>query len=454
MITRPREWSARSLALHLLLQVRRKEAFVQELLEESFREVSLSPPDRRLTTQLVCGVLRRRAALDALLRGVVTRSYNDVEPWLWEALRLGAFQLAYLSRMPAYSILHETVELAVAFDQPRAKGFLNANLRSLTRLLTDDFLIAPSGAALPLEPGKYRRLAKSVMPDPKTVPVQYLSTAFSLPIWLAERWVKRWNADETARLGFWFAEPGPLWLRVNPLRTTRADFLAKLEQADCQARPGEHPQAVMLDDGASIRELPGFAEGHFVVQDPSAMKVASALDPQPGWRVLDLCAAPGGKSTHLAELMRDEGRVTSCDRDAARLQPLRDTMERLGLRSITPTPITTIPPAGPFDAALVDVPCSNTGVLGKRPEVRWRLSEGELRRLIPQQSRLLAQACERVVPGGIVVYSTCSIEPEENVKVVQGVLAGLPEWRLEAEETSMPGMPSDGGYWARLRRRA
>jgi 16S rRNA (cytosine967-C5)-methyltransferase len=288
-----------------------------------------------------------------------------------------------------------------------------------------------------------------------------LSAAFALPRWLAARWLARWGWDECLRLGFWFATPPPLWLRVNRLRITRDDFLAKLREAEVAAEPGSHPQAVKLTDAAVIRELPGYAEGWFCVQDESAMQMASALDPLPGSRVLDLCAAPGGKTTHLAERMNNEGLVIACDVDEGRLQTVAQLCQRLGITIVKPLCLggagsaeyLAEPPAGPFDAILVDVPCSNTGVLGRRPEVRWRLKPDDFQRLLPLQTKLLIQAGERIRPGGAIVYSTCSIEPDENRQVVANVRQALPDLKLEAEADQVPGRPADGGYWARLRRR-
>jgi 16S rRNA (cytosine967-C5)-methyltransferase len=292
-----------------------------------------------------------------------------------------------------------------------------------------------------------------VLPDPATRPIEYLS-AFSLPRWLAQRWAERYPWDECLRLGFWYAGPASLWLRVNPLRTGRDALLSALRQADIAAEPGEHPQAVRLEESASIRELPGYAEGWFTVQDQSAMRVASALDPRPGWRVLDMCSAPGGKTTHLAELMRNDGEVIACDADADRLKTVNELCGRLGIGIVRTRHLANEePPAGSFDAVLVDVPCSNTGVLGRRPEVRWRLTPGDFAHLVRLQTKLLLWAGERVRPGGVVVYSTCSIEPEENGGVVRAALRGLPEMQLEAEEEQVPGRPADGGYWARLRKR-
>ena len=187
------------------------------------------------------------------------------------------------------------------------------------------------------------------------------------------------------------------------------------------------------------------------------MRVAQALAPAPGSTVLDLCAAPGGKTTHLAELMGNQGRIVACDVDEQRLATVLELCRRLGVSIVEPVRLQPgrgeEPPPGPFDAVLVDVPCSNTGVLGRRPEVRWRLRPEDLRHLVTLQTKLLLQAGERVRPGGEIVYSTCSIEPEENRQVVEAVLRGMRELELEAEEEQVPGRPADGGYWARLRRR-
>jgi 16S rRNA (cytosine967-C5)-methyltransferase len=446
--------TARQLALDVLATARPGDAFAWERLDAALGRAPLPPADRRLATQLVYGVLRRRGSLDALLRPLVTRPLHKVEPWLTEALRLGAFQLAYLTHVPAHAALHETVELAAFAGAPRAKGFLNGVLRGLTRLLTDERVSAPAADALPLDAGTFRRLARSVLPDPAIRPAAYLAAGWSLPRWLADRWLTRYGWDECARLGAWFAGPAPLWVRANPLRTDRDALRAAFAAAGVESEPGEHPQSLKLAEHAPIRELPGYAEGWFTVQDASATAVGSALAPAPGSAVLDLCAAPGGKTTHLAELMDNEGRVVACDVDDDRLRTVTTLCQRLGITVVETVRLRPDgePPAGPFDAALVDVPCSNTGVLGRRPEVRWRLTPEDFRHLVPLQTKLLIQAAERLRPGGAVVYSTCSIEPEENGGVVRAVLRGRPGLALEAEHESRPGLPADGGYWARLRR--
>ncbi|MGE3805567.1 MAG: transcription antitermination factor NusB [Gemmataceae bacterium] len=445
--------TARSLALAVLLECRAHEAFVQEALDRQLGQAQLSGPDRRLATQLVYAVLRRRGSLDALIRPFLARKPHDVEPWLWEALRLGACQLALLTNIPVHAAINETVELARAFGRERARGFLNAVLRRVSELVTSDWGDAPSAEALPMHDGRYRKLTRSVLPDPEGEPARYLAAGFALPGWLASTWLERLGWDECVRLGFWFAGPAPLWLRVNPLRQDRDACLAAWQQAGFPGEPGTHPQAIRLADHAPVRELPGYAEGWFSVQDEAAMQVASALAPAPGSLVLDLCAAPGGKTAHLAELMQNQGKIIACDVDERRLRTVTELCGRLGHSIVETCQLEQEgePPAGPFDAILVDVPCSNTGVLGRRPEARWRLRPDDFQRLVPLQTRLLLHAVERLRPGGKLVYSTCSIEPAENRGVVAAVLQAFPQLVIEEESEQKPGLPADGGYWTRLR---
>jgi 16S rRNA (cytosine967-C5)-methyltransferase len=383
---------------------------------------------------------------------------GQIDPVVREILRLGAFQLALLSHIPAHAALFETVALTEAWGLGRAKGFVNGVLRSLARLLTDGAAPGPAADALPLEGGCYRCLARAALPEPAIHPVQYLAAGFALPQWLAARWLQRFGWEECVRLAFWFAGPAPLYLRCNILRTSRETCLEALRQAGVAAQLGEHPQSIRLEDQAVIPALPGYGHGWFTVQDESAMRVASAVAPAPGSRVLDLCAAPGGKTTHLAELMWNQGGIIACDVDDERLATLMALCGRLGVTIVQTCRLqpeqNEEPPPGPFDAVLVDVPCSNTGVLGRRPEVRWRLRPDHFRNMVLLQTRLLIQAVERVRPGGEVVYSTCSIEPEENRLVVRAVLTAFPRLSLEAEEEQVPGRSADGGYWARLRRQA
>lgn len=450
--------TARAAALDVLVRSQSRQGFAADLVDENLSRTGLSPQDRRFVTQLVFGTIRRRATLDALIRPFVQRPFHEVEPILLDILRLGAFQLAFLTHVPKHAAVHETVNLAEYIGNPRAKGFINGVLRRVAEVVTDEFIPSASADAFPTDldgEKKYRKLTRPLLPDPVAEPASYLAAAFSWPRWLADRWLARFGPEECQRLGFWFNAAPPLWLRSNSMKTEREALRLRFAADTIPVETGPHPQSLKVTGSHSVRELPGFADGEFAVQDLSSMVVASALAPEPGWRVLDLCAAPGGKTTHLAELMRNRGQIVACDIEQRRLDTVTTLCHRLGITIVEPhllDKVETEPPAGPFDAALVDIPCSNTGVLGRRPEVRWRIHPNEFEHLIRLQTRLLFTAIDRVKPGGVVVYSTCSIEPDENEGVVKAVRRGIKSLKVEAEGHAIPGSPADGGYWARLRK--
>lgn len=412
-----------------------------------------APAERALATELVHGVIRRRETLSAILRPHVKRPLAQVEQGALALLWIGAYQLGMLSGVPAYAVVNETAELARRAGKPQWTGFVNGVLRSVARSVTNEIAMAPGDNAVPLGPGRFRVLDVPVFADPASDWHAWYCAAFSFPEWLVARWEERYDRDELERLGFWFNSPAKLCLRVNTLKTTRENLLAALEAAHVAARPGSLPEAVWLEDSAFAPRLPGFEEGWFAVQDESAIAAASLLAPQPGERILDLCAAPGGKTTHLAALMQNQGQIVAGDVDRERLRLIEQSCRRLGI-SIVETRLMPRDgaemPEGPFDRILVDVPCSNTGVLGKRPEVRWRLQAREIAELAALQARLLRAACDRLAPGGSLVYSTCSIEPEENRGVIDAVLAERTDLSLTRQINHVPGRPADGGYQALL----
>ncbi len=449
--------TARQAAADILARSQARAGFASELIDEQLNRTSFAnPADRGFVTQLVFGVLRRKGTLDALLTPFIRTPLHAVQTRVWDVLHLGAFQLVFLTHVPKHAAVHETVKLAEYVGSPQAKGFVNGVLRRVSEVVTDEFTDKPGANVVPFEPGRYRRLTRSILPDPAAAPDAYLAAAFSWPKWLADRWLDRYGPDECTRLGFWFNSPPPLWIRVNKLHNDRETYRLRLAAALIDAMPGEHPQSLRLIENQSIRDLPGYVDGDFTVQDHSSMLVASAVAPQPGMRILDLCSAPGGKTTHLAELMDNRGTINACDIDARRLTTVSALCQRLGVKGVETVLLkeNEEPPAGPYDAALVDVPCSNSGVLGRRPEVRWRIKPTEFEHLIRLQTRLLFQAIECVKPGGVIVYSTCSIEPDENEGVVKAVRRGIKGLAIEGEHHAVPGRPADGGYWARLRKRA
>ena len=463
--------TARELAYDLLSHADERKEFVTDRLEQRLAAEGLSGPDRGLAVELVHGVIQRQATLDVLIHACSKRGRANIEPDLWTLLRLGAYQLAFLDGIPPHAAVHETVELTKRTGRPHWTGFANGVLRGVNRLLTDEHstapspptalprwgeggeLSAPGPRVIPLRDGGFRLLIESVLPDPTSDPAGYFAAAFSFPEWIARRWCERFDRDELWRLGFWLNSPGRLCLRTNLLRATREELLDALVAAGVSARPGDVPEAIWIDSPARVDLLPGFTEGWFSVQDESGMHAARLLAPRPGERVLDLCAAPGGKTTHLAALMHNEGSILAVDVRQDKLDRIRENCERLGVTIVRTHLSDTDEPSlspGDFDAILLDVPCSNTGVLGKRPEARWRLRAKDIAELTSLQRRLLAFAVSRLALGGRLVYSTCSIELEENRQLVESVLTERPDLRLEREVHLVPGRPADGGYQALL----
>jgi 16S rRNA (cytosine967-C5)-methyltransferase len=443
--------SARDAAYEVLCRWNERSEMAAGNLEEQVAARGLPPGERPLAMELVYGVIRRRETLAALMAPLVSRPLEKVETGARVLLELGIYQLVFLSGTPDYAVVNETVETARRLGRPQWTGFLNGVLRAAARGLKDEVVATRSADSVPLAEGGYRRLPARVFPDPGLDFSGYFSRAFSFPTWMVERWRRRFSERELESLGFWFNRPPRLSLRVNTLCQSRDALLEILSAAGIAAVAGAHPQALRLEQSARVTDLPGFREGWFAVQDESAMWAATLLAPKPGDRVLDLCAAPGGKTAHLAAIMNNQGSLIAADVDPRRLARVDENVARLGL-SIVRTRLvrrdTSDLPEGPFDAVLLDVPCSNTGVLGKRPEARWRLTAADLVELTVLQRQLVDAACTVLRPGGRLVYSTCSIEPEENELLIAAVLRDNSRLRLLEERFHVPGAPSDGGYLA------
>jgi 16S rRNA (cytosine967-C5)-methyltransferase len=457
---------ARSIAFEALAAVEERPVFLRAVLDELCAAFDVESRERGLALEIAAGVTRRRATLDALLAPHLRAPGGRIEPRLRIVLRMGVYQLVFLST-PPHAAVFEMVELARR-QQPRWTRLVNGVLRAVQRDLSDEPASGPATNAVPVcvcdetsvgAPAVsvvYRRVQSTPFPSPESDLSEYVAAAFSLPDWLATRWLQRYGHDELLRLAAWFTTPGGVSLRVNRLRATRDGVLEQLHSAGVAAFRGQLDDAIRLPEHARIEQLPGFTVGLFSVQDESSQAAAALLDPQPGQRVLDMCAAPGGKSAALAERMKNQGTIIAVDTDATRVALVGRGAERLGLSIIEPLVVRSdssdVPP-GPFDRILLDVPCSNTGVLGKRPEARWRISESGIVELAAIQSTLLDAALERLAAGGRLVYSTCSIEPDENERIIERVVAQHSDLKLVRELQHRPGQPGDGGYQALIERR-
>ena len=365
--------------------------FLSEILSQADSRHSLSSQERGLAVDVASGVVRRRRALDTLLESQISRPRSNVEPDLWRLLQLGTWQVVY-SRTPEHAAVDTAVELAKRVGRDRWCSFVNGVLRNITRLLSTETVDNFAADALPAENGSYRKLNQSILPDPTDELSEYIGRAFSLPRSLARRWCDRMSRLELTKSCFHSLKVPQLTLRVNRLAATVGQVQHALQERGVEVTPGENEWSLNLAHASRVTELPGYTEGWWSVQDDSAMLPAELLAPQPGEKILDLCAAPGGKTTHLAELGEDAAQITACDVSDARLQRVADSVERLKLTNVTPVLIerdgSDIPEAE-YDAVLVDVPCSNTGVLSRRPEARWRFREDEVNDLVQLQTRLL-----------------------------------------------------------------
>ena len=426
--------------------------FVTDLLAELDSEHALSRQERSRAVDVVAGTLRRRRTIDILLQSQVRRPRADVEPDLWRILQTGVQQLCF-GRTPDYAAVNATVELTRAVDRPEWSGFANGVLRTAARLLTDQFSTEPARNRVPVDGGNYRSLNTDIFSCPLTAPMDYFGEAFSLPRAIARRWHHQMSLTDLWTAGFHSLNVPATGMRVNRLRATVSDVVGALEAAGFVTEPGMMDESLRLTSAGRVKMLPGYTCGHWTIQDESAMLATHLLNPAPGELILDLCAAPGGKTTHLAEISGDRASIHGTDVSEQRLQLVRENVCRLGLSSVELRVIERDGSGLPelnFDAALVDVPCSNTGVLSRRPEARWRFRESDLQELTQLQTRLLMTAYDRLRPGGRLVYSTCSIEPEETNELIRNIAQAVPSMKLQKEEVTLPGQPADGAYAALL----
>lgn len=402
---------------------------MEDLLDRALGPSGLSPIDRRLCQELVYGIVRWRATLDWL---VARKTQNRVQkPVLQDLLRLGLYQIFWLDRIPNHAAVNETVELAKHHGFGPQAGFVNALLRGYLREFD----------------ATKQRLAELKTSQP--------ALGYSHPEWLVERWRQRWGPENAGRLLAWNNTPPKTFARVNTLKIDAGKLLSQwreegLEYDFFRADWSEDNLVFELKSHPPLERLASFQQGLFYVQDPSTLLAVRELDPRPGETVLDLCAAPGGKLGYLAQLMRNEGRLIAHDTASQRLKLVEQNCARLGITCAQPL-MSAAFRAAEFDRVLVDAPCSNTGVMRRRVDLRWRIRSEEIKRLRQAQLELLQKAAGCLKQGGTLVYSTCSMEPEENQQVTGEFLGRHPEFKLEAERELRPFAEGvDGAYVARL----
>jgi 16S rRNA (cytosine967-C5)-methyltransferase len=376
--------------------------------------------DRALTATIVTGTLRWRRTLDALVEHFAKRPLTTIDAQVVTILRLSLFQLLHLDRVPAAAVVDDAVNLTRAARKSSASGFVNAVLRSLLR----------QRHTLPLPP-------RPSDPADRDAALAYLGITHSHPEWLVARWLDRYSFEQVEAWVQFNNAHAALTLRANTLRMTREQLQDRLSRHDVETIPTPYaPDGLVVTSGNPLRTS---EDESFFVQDEASQLVPLMVDAQPGERILDLCASPGGKTVALAAAMHDSGTIIACDVRAGRVSLLSDTIRRSRAGHVR---LVRVPPHGPlpfdrtFDRVLVDAPCSGLGTIRRDPDIRWRRVASDLPRLAAQQVDLLVRAANTVTPGGRLVYATCSSEPEENDGVVKAFLERAPFERVDLRNES------------------
>jgi 16S rRNA (cytosine967-C5)-methyltransferase len=448
--------NARQLALQALLRAHDHDTFVQDELHALIEIGSLSAVDRHLATEIALGTTRQCRTLDFLLNRFLRTPVRTLPLPAQMILRCAAYQILFLDRVPDYAAVNEAVRLMNDRGQVRLAPVANAVLRKLPTLLD----VSPGAGSvddprrwIPSPHGRWLHLAEPLLPEDT---VQRIGIAASFPDALVRRWIRRWGDVSAEQMLIQLNRPPRLFGRINTLKTTSQAIRDRLP--DDLRKQVTEVRRNALDLTALPREtlMALLDDGLVTIEDPTAMRAVEALDVRPGHTVLDLCAAPGGKTSYIAELLKGQGHVWAVDRAGPRLERLRETVARLHLAGVHVVANAShggsdeMPSA--FDRVLVDVPCSNTGVLNRRADARWRLTEGLPESLLAMQFELLCQAASATSVGGRCVYSTCSLETDENVAVIRRLLATRGDMVLQAECETLPSDQGDGGYFAVLSR--
>ncbi|MGV2826762.1 16S rRNA (cytosine(967)-C(5))-methyltransferase [Myxosarcina sp. GI1(2024)] len=412
--------NARQLAFLALKNVYQQQAYTDVALDRVLRSHSVERIDRGLVCELVYGVVRRQRTLDTLIDRLGKKTARQQPLDLRIILHLGLYQLRYSDRIPVSAAVNTSVELAKTNGLKKLSGVVNGVLREYLR---------QAERSDPLQ-----------LPDD---PVGKLGILHSFPDWIVKIWLEQLSLAETDRLAAWFNQSPQIDLRVNMLKTTVTEVAAALEAQGVSVAPVPHlPQALRITGNAGeITSLPGYRQGWWVVQDASAQLVSHLLAPQPEETIIDACAAPGGKTTHIAELMGDRGKIIACDRATKRLQKVKANAARLQLKSITIQSgdsriLNEFKATG--DRVLLDAPCSGLGTLGKRPDIRWRQTPAAIEKLFTLQRELLEEVATWVKPNGVLVYATCTLNYLENEKVIQSFLKHHSNWRVQLPRASSP----------------
>jgi 16S rRNA (cytosine967-C5)-methyltransferase len=407
------ERSARDVAREVLARVGRGDRFVSGELDAALRAARLEPRDRALATELVYGVLRHRSRIDAALEAHTRRPLRKAPPAVLDALRVAAYQLLFLDRVPAHAAVDDAVRAARRQAGPRVGGFVNGVLRALGRA------------------------GEPALPDREREPRAYAERACSLPPWLVDTLEAAAGQRELVVAAEAMTAPAPLYLRVNRLRVTAVELRARLveDHPGLEVRDSPLcPDALAVEGLGDPERSPSFREGWWTVQDLGAQLVSHLAGPGAGARILDACAGVGGKATHLAELRGGGAGIEAVDVSGRKLARLADTAARLGIDGLATrvADVAADPGQGPWDAVLLDAPCTGLGVLRRHPEAKWRLGPEDVSRLAALQARMLDALAPRIAPAGLLVYAVCTVTEAEGPAQVRAFLDRHPEFERAA----------------------
>ncbi len=410
----------RQLAFLALRDIYQRGAYSDIALERVLRQGNINKLDRNLVCELVYGTVRKQRALDAILDQFASKPLHKQPPDLRIILHLGLYQLRYLNQIPPSAAINTSVELAKNNKLKGLAGVVNGLLRTYNRQ-------AASGDPLQLP----------------TLPAARLGVLHSFPDFLIQMWIEELGVEATEKLCIWFNKPPTIDIRVNTLKICRDELRSILANQGLSVTPIPHlPQALRLTGTIGVvQNLPGFSEGWWMIQDSSAQLVSHLLDPQPGEIVIDACAAPGGKTTHIAELMQDQGKIWAGDRHLNRLKKVGENAQRLQLKSIELIEGDSRQVKFPTkaDRVLIDAPCSGNGTLHKRPDLRWRQNPEKIQELSQLQRELLNIGATWLKPQGTLVYATCTLNPKENEQVIQSFLEDHPDWQIQPPDPNSLG---------------
>jgi 16S rRNA (cytosine967-C5)-methyltransferase len=460
--------SARAIAVKVLNHYDPRRDYAGSILDGLQHETD----QRQRATDLVFGALRNRRAIDTVIATFSGRPVKRIQDRLLNIIRIGTYELIYCPFTEQYAIVNEAVASAKAAGGVKQSGFVNAVLRQIIRHISNRQVLSDEGnvdRTLPQTPVTGCQFDTPFLPDRQKSPSDYLSTVFSLPEWLVSSWIAEFGEESTRRICLASNRRPSIYLRPNPLKTTIEALTEKMGAAEVEFEIAPDSEMISIKSPRDVTQLPGFSDGYFTIQDITASKPVRILNPQPDWTILDLCAAPGTKTTQLAEITGDSAKIIATDIDNRRLELVRENIARLGINSIDIVPYEELlgiadfqienrksKIENSFDCVLLDVPCSNTGVLAKRIEVRYRIEPKAIKELAGLQSKLLRTAAEMLKLGGKICYSTCSIQKTENSELIEDFLKENQNFTLESQQLTLPtaeGFDHDGGYAAILTKR-